>query len=388
MPVPPVSGEAFTFYVTLTSQANTNIFQVNPTLAIGDVTVSTDGGALNNITTLPVVTPAGGKQVQVDLSIAEMTGDVIGVLFSDVAGNEWQDLYIEILTDAQQIGDIPTAAANADAVWDEVLTVATHDVGYSAGQRLRYLILTGNVAQDGTANSIRLAAAESAVDNIFNENIISIVGGLGAGQTRLIAEYEGATNWAIVDRPWFVAPNNTSVYEILPFSSILLADHGVALGGSPTTIELAATASAIDDIYNGCTVFISSGTGYGQARVIIDYDGGLQIATVAGDWTVDPDNTSVYKILPIGRVIVEFCPMLGEGAITWTYTLTSTVPPFDPIPDADVWVTTDIAGLNVIASGKTDAFGVVTFFLDPGTIYVWRQKSGWDFVNPDTEVIA
>jgi hypothetical protein len=63
------------------------------------------------------------------------------------------------------------------------------------------------------------------------------------------------------------------------------------------------------------------------------------------------------------------------------------VPPFDPIPDADVWVTTDIAGLNVIASGKTDAFGVVTFFLDPGTIYVWRQKSGWDFTNPDVEIV-
>jgi len=117
MPVPPVSGEAFTFYVTLTSQADTDIFQVNPTLAAGDVTVSTDGGALGNITTLPVVTPALGQQVQVDVSIAEMTGDVIGVLFSDAAGDEWQDLYIEILTDSQQIGDIPTAATIATAVW-------------------------------------------------------------------------------------------------------------------------------------------------------------------------------------------------------------------------------------------------------------------------------
>ena len=117
MPVPPVRAEAYTFFVALTSQADTDIFQVNPTLAIGDVTVSTDGGALNNITTLPVVTPAGGKQVQVDLSIAEMTGDVIGVVFCDAAGAEWQDLYIEILTDSQEIGDIPTAAAITTAVW-------------------------------------------------------------------------------------------------------------------------------------------------------------------------------------------------------------------------------------------------------------------------------
>jgi len=53
-----------------------------------------------------------------------------------------------------------------------------------------------------------------------------------------------------------------------------------------------------------------------------------------------------------------------------------------------VWVTTDLPGTNVIASGRTDAAGVVAFYLDAGTVYVWRQKSGWDFTNPDTEVVA
>lgn len=75
----------------------------------------------------------------------------------------------------------------------------------------------------------------------------------------------------------------------------------------------------------------------------------------------------------------------GGGANTWTYTLTSTVLPNPPIADADVWVTTDVAGTNVVASGKTNAAGVVTFYLDAGAIFVWRQKSGWNFVNPDLE---
>ena len=184
--VPPVRGEAFIFYCALTSQANPNVFQTNPTLAVGDVRLSTDGGALNNITALPTVTPAGAEQVEVNASAAEMTGDVVTVLFSDVAGNEWQDLLIEIFTETIQIRDL-------------------------------------------------------------------------------------------------------------------------------------------------CT--------------------------------------------------------LGAGAFTWTYTLTSTVAPFPPIPDADVWVTTDVGGTNVIAAGRTDAFGVVTFYLDAGTIYVWRQKSGWNFTNPDVEVV-
>lgn len=78
----------------------------------------------------------------------------------------------------------------------------------------------------------------------------------------------------------------------------------------------------------------------------------------------------------------------GAGAIAKIYILNDSVAPFNPIADADVWVTTDRDGLNVIASGKTDALGKVTFYLDVGTVHIWRQKSGWDFVNPDTEVVA
>jgi hypothetical protein len=77
----------------------------------------------------------------------------------------------------------------------------------------------------------------------------------------------------------------------------------------------------------------------------------------------------------------------GAGAIAFTYTLTSSVTGL-PIADADVWVTSDLAGTNVLASGRTDAIGNVTLYLDAGTCYVWRQKSGWNFTNPDTEVVA
>jgi len=77
----------------------------------------------------------------------------------------------------------------------------------------------------------------------------------------------------------------------------------------------------------------------------------------------------------------------GPGATTFVYTLTSTVDA-SPIPGADIWATTDIAGNNTVASGVTDALGQVTFYLDPATYYIWRQLAGWDFDNPDTEVVA
>jgi len=86
-------------------------------------------------------------------------------------------------------------------------------------------------------------------------------------------------------------------------------------------------------------------------------------------------------------VPLSTCCSHGAGAITFVYTLTSSVDG-TPIDNADIWVTTDIAGANVIASGVTDLAGQVTFYLDAGTLYFWRQKDGWTFDNPDTEVVV
>lgn len=79
--------------------------------------------------------------------------------------------------------------------------------------------------------------------------------------------------------------------------------------------------------------------------------------------------------------------LLGSGAITFTYTVTNSGTGL-PIADADVWATTDAAGANIVASGRTDQNGQVTFYLDAGTIYIFTQKSGVNFVNPDQETVA
>jgi hypothetical protein len=60
-----------------------------PTIAAGDFKVSTDGGALANLTTLPVVTLDGSKMVKFSLSAAEMNGDDITVIDDRPAQTEW-----------------------------------------------------------------------------------------------------------------------------------------------------------------------------------------------------------------------------------------------------------------------------------------------------------
>lgn len=104
--VTPLRATEFICYVGLPSQADNKLFQVNPTLAAGDVKVSIDGGAFNNLNTLPVVTPASGRAVKVTVSVAEMTADNVQIVFSDAAGAEWCDLLINIQTTTRQINDL------------------------------------------------------------------------------------------------------------------------------------------------------------------------------------------------------------------------------------------------------------------------------------------
>jgi len=84
---------------------------------------------------------------------------------------------------------------------------------------------------------------------------------------------------------------------------------------------------------------------------------------------------------------ISTCCNLGAGAVTFVYTLISSVDG-TPIDEADVWVTSDIAGANILASGRTDLAGQVTFYLDVGTHYFFRQRDGWTFINPDVEIVS
>lgn len=97
--------------------------------------------------------------------------------------------------------------------------------------------------------------------------------------------------------------------------------------------------------------------------------------------TVDSDTGGIAYSFKVDS------PAAGAGAIEWTYTLTDE-DSGAPIDGAEVWVSTDLAGTNVIASGTTNASGVVTFYLDAGTVYIWCKKGGYDFTNPDQETVA
>jgi Tfp pilus assembly protein PilV len=69
-------------------------------------------------------------------------------------------------------------------------------------------------AQGGDATSITLDAGASATDNTYNGLIIRILAGPGAGESRTVTGYLGATKVATVNTPWTTIPDNSSIYAL------------------------------------------------------------------------------------------------------------------------------------------------------------------------------
>jgi len=70
-----------------------------------------------------------------------------------------------------------------------------------------------------------------------------------------------------------------------------------AQAGGANTITLDASSSPTDNYYNGRTILITAGTGAGQTRRIISYNGTTKVATVDSNWSSQPVNGSEFLIL-------------------------------------------------------------------------------------------
>jgi hypothetical protein len=217
-----------------------------------------------------------------------------------------QSMASNVITAASMATD--ASGEIADAVWDEVLTGATHNVAASAGRRLRQLasviVHSGTAQGAGTGNNqIQLDTGASSINGAYDPGLVYIETGTGAGQTRLILEYNGSTKVATVDRDWRVNPDNTSEFVILGDAGRESVNEGLAQAATTTSITLNTSASSTDDAYNGQLVFIRSGTGQDQIALVEDYVGSTKVATIRtrsanGEWAIVPDTTSAYVMIP------------------------------------------------------------------------------------------
>lgn len=120
----------------------------------------------------------------------------------------------------------------------------------------------------------------------------------------------------------FVTGSNVnSEYAILTPEPALDSGQVTNDAGAASTIELATTALAVPDIYNGATIEIVRGTGAGQVRTVVDYSAARTL-TVDRPWATQPirdmdieNNWSVYLIHPrTGTPTTNLSSTLGTQA--------------------------------------------------------------------------
>lgn len=123
-------------------------------------------------------------------------------------------------------------------------------------------------------------------------------------------------------------------------------------------------------------------------------DGWYSYLATAGEAdTLGPVAVKVTHASVVQQNLEYVVQQRNSEAIEFTYTLTESTSG-NPIDGANVWFAIDSDGDNVVWEGVTDAFGIVRDSfgnlpsLDPGTYYVFRNKPGYVFDNPDTEVVS
>ncbi len=82
----------------------------------------------------------------------------------------------------------------------------------------------------------------------------------------------------------------------------------------------------------------------------------------------------------VSPLLLSRALLVGPGSKEITLTVYHDSQPLDGV---SVWASLDSQGLQVVAGSlPTDASGKVRFWLDDGQYYIWKQRSGYTFANP------
>lgn len=273
MPLPK-KNVPYTFDVSLIDSANRPFFRANPTLATGDVKVKVDDTAYANLSTLPTVTPASGRNVKVSLTDSEMNGDRIVVQFVDAAGGEWDELQAIIITSANTLEDI---IADTNDIQTKIGTPA------------------------GASVSADILVIDNLVDDL--ESRLGTPSNLGSGATVAanLVDIEGQTDDIGVAGAGLTALGDTRIANLDAAVSSRLAPvaSGTSDSGSTTTMVDSARSEADTDYWRHALIVFTSGNIAGQARVITAFDPATDTITFAPA-TTQAVATQNYQIWPTG----------------------------------------------------------------------------------------
>ena len=295
-------------------------------------TIDLDGTTVGTVTTATTCT---------NLTNAPTAGDFTATMKTSL------DTAADTVTVTSMGADVLTASAlNADAVTEIIDNFETQSAADPTGFKVNVMEVNGTSQTAGDLADL-IGTAQADLNTITGSD----------GVTLATAQGLYAPNIVVPDAAG-VAPTAGEIKT------------AIEAAGSHLTLIKAVT-DIIPDA--GALTTIDTNT----ARLTAER------AAVLTDWI----NGGRLDVI-LDAILVDTSAMgSGAGSITYVYNVTD-LDTGGPLDGASVWVTTDSAGLYVIASGVTDDAGNVTFYLDAGTRYFWRSKAGHNFNNPDEEIIS
>lgn len=193
--------------------------------APGDIKVSKDGGSFTNAANSVTQVAASNPTYSLILSASEMSAERIIVQFRDQDGPAFRDAVLrvrtkhrlgQVLVDATQIGGAASAMKLTAASGGYGLEVMDATVTGKIKGVLDSMVDRTNILASGGASTATLDASASATNDYYNGDILLLYQGTGAGQSRVITDYDGSSKQATVNSSWAVNPDNTTRYLITP----------------------------------------------------------------------------------------------------------------------------------------------------------------------------
>ena len=316
--------------------------------------ISGDSAAANNLElafdgtgygfancTMPTVTTLTGHTAQTGDSFARIGATGSGLTSLAAAATA---LLNTTWTDARAGYLDELAAANLPSDIDTLLTRITAAVALASvctETRLAELdaanipTTTDNILEDTGTDGVLLAATATSaqlVDDTWDELITGALHNIATSAGRRLREL--------------------GAYHI---------SSGTAQAGSAHSITLDAGETVGDHILNRNLIVIQAGTGAGQTRTIVDYNGTTKVAVIDRDWVTNPDATSEYSIIPDDTPLVANHGVATTGTST-TITISATASAIN-----DTYVNSIIqimagtgAGQSQVISGYNGTTKVVT----------------------------
>lgn len=185
---------------------------------------------------------AAGNEYQVVLVGAEIDGKTVNAVLAHFAIERAGGVLAMLKNGSYGLAALEAALAAIDSaiddvpglVWDEDPT--DHDAPETFGEW--YQSKRRDTAQAGGASTITLDSGASSTDDFYINDVIYIVSGTGAGQARIITDYDGTSKQATVNTPWAIQPDNSSVFQIVPDGSSG-ASSGGGGGDCPSASDIA-----------------------------------------------------------------------------------------------------------------------------------------------------